>query len=181
LIRPELLHLFPLFAMLTWASFTDLRERKIRNWLTLTVMLTGLAQSFTPFHTVTPGQAALGLLVGFGIPFILFAIGALGGGDVKLLAGVGAWLGPFGALGVFMAAAIIGMVIVLIQALWQRRLLQLIYNSALVAINVAHVQEVGIEHVKATGASARSVDRPLPYAIPIFLAVLVLKTGMLHL
>ena len=43
--QPALSHLVPLFALLVWAAVTDLRERKIRNWLTLSLMASGLAQS----------------------------------------------------------------------------------------------------------------------------------------
>jgi prepilin peptidase CpaA len=169
--RVQLLHLAPLLAMLLLAAIGDLRERKIRNWLTVAIMLTGLARSFTPAHSVAPGGAGLGLLVGFGLMFVLFAMGAVGGGDVKLLAGVGAWLGPAPTLCVFAVEAIIGMLIVLVQAAWQRRLSDLFHNSMLLVVNVAHVKELGIEHVTATGQSTRSVDRPLPYAVPVFLAV----------
>jgi prepilin peptidase CpaA len=168
------LHLAPLFALLIWSAVTDLRERKIRNWLTLTLMISGLVQSFTPAHIVTPGVSALGLLTGFGITFVLFALGAIGGGDVKLMAGVGAWVGPAGILAIFCIAAVFGMTIVLIQASVQGRLITLMRNSALVAVNLAHLNELGIKHVSATGRSARSVDRPLPYAVPVLLAVAAL-------
>ena len=168
--------------MLGWASVSDLRERRIRNWLTLSMVITGLAQSFTPVHTVTPGPAVLGFLAGFGITFILFALGALGGGDVKLLAGVGTWIGPIPVLSVFVIAAIIGMIIVLAQAVWQGRLNVLVRNSMLLTINLVHLNDVGIEHVTKTGRAARSVDRPLPYAIPVSLAVaaLAIKSYVYH-
>ena len=169
-----ILHLAPLFAMLAWASVTDLRERRIRNWLTLTMIITGLAQSFTPARIVSPGASALGVLVGFSLPFLLFALGAIGAGDVKLLTGVGAWLGPVGILSVFVIEAVIGMIIVLAQALWQGRLAALLHNSVLLTINLAHFKEVGIEHVTATGRASRSIDKPLPYAVPVLLAVAAL-------
>lgn len=169
--RVQLLHLVPLFLMLAWASVQDLRSRRIRNWLTLSMILLGLAQSFTPGHTTTPGNSLLGFAAGFGLTFVLFAMGALGGGDVKLMAGVGAWLGPAPTLCVFAIQALFGMVIVLAQAAWQRRLAALFHNSMLLLVNVAHVRELGIEHVTATGQSSRSVSRPLPYAVPVFLAV----------
>jgi prepilin peptidase CpaA len=172
--KTALLHLLPLFVMLSIAAVSDLRSRKIRNWLTFSLVLTGLAQSFTAVHTVAPMASLLGLAAGFGLTFLLFAMGALGGGDVKLLAGVGAWVGPMPVLAVFCLAAVAGMVIVLAQALWQGRLRQLLHNSALVAVNIAHVSELGVAHATATGKSCRSVDRPLPYAVPVFLGVAAL-------
>ena len=39
---------------------------------------------------------------------------------------------------------------------------------------IKDVNDVGLDHVKATGQSSRSIDRPLPYAVPVFLAVLTL-------
>ena len=168
-----MMHLAPLFAMLSWAAVGDIRDRRIRNWLTLSIALTGLAQSFAPAHTVSPLASVTGLAAGFALTFVLFALGALGGGDVKLLAGIGAWLGPGPVLAVFAIEAIAGMVIVLVQAAWQGRLRVLFRNSALVAVNLAHLNELGVEHVTATGRSSRSVDRPLPYAVPVFIAVLI--------
>ena len=164
---PVYIRLIPLFVLLVWAAAVDLRARRIPNWLTLTVAITGLTQSFFAARTTSPGSAVLGLLVGFTLPFLLFAIGALGGGDVKLLAGVGAWVGPGPALAVFALAAIVGMVVVIAQALYQRRLGTLVSNSALLTVNLIHLNDVGVEHAAATGQSCRSVDRPLPYAVPV--------------
>jgi len=168
-----ILSLVPLFAMLVWAAMVDLRSRRIPNWLTFSMILTGIAQSFMG-SMLTPAQAGQGLLVGFGLTFVLFAIGALGGGDVKLLAGVGAWTGVAGVVFVFASAAIIGMVMVLSQSLAQGRLRILLRNSAMVAVNVMHIDAVGVEHASETGKSCRSVDRPLPYAVPVLLGGVLL-------
>lgn len=175
----QLLPLIPLLAMLTWAAIEDLHSRRIRNWLTFSMILTGFVQSFIGPSSVTPGGALLGFLVGAFLPMVLFALGAVGGGDVKLLAGVGAWLGPMAAFEIFCAEAVIGMLIVLAQAAAQGRLRVLSRNSAVLAINLFHVSDVGLEHTTATGKSCRSVDRPLPYAVPVLLAVLALLAGWL--
>src|SRR5439155_15849311 len=108
--RFELLALAPMLAMLVIAAAVDWRTRRIPNWLTVLMMLSGLAGSFLAGHVASPGQAMLGMVVGFAIPFVLFAMGALGGGDVKLLAGIGAWLGPIIVVKIFRAAAVVGMV-----------------------------------------------------------------------
>jgi len=164
----------PLLVLLVVACGTDLRARRIPNWLTFTTVLAGLLQSFTAIHTVGPYGSVLGLLSGFGLTFVLFALGALGGGDVKLMAGVGAWIGPMPTVAVFSVTALIGMVIVLVQALWQGRLRSLLLNTTVLTINLVHLQDVGIEHAQATGKSCRSVDRPLPYAVPVLLAVILI-------
>ena len=93
---------------------------------------------------------------------------------MKLMAGVGAWVGPGPVVAVFAITAIIGMVIVLTQATLQGRLRTLLNNTTLLTINLVHLQDVGLEHTQATGRSCRSVDRPLPYAVPVLLAVLLM-------
>ena len=163
----------PLLVMLVVAAIIDGRHRRIPNWLTVTLMLSGLAQSFTAIHLTRPSMAALGILAGFVLMLGQFALGGLGGGDVKLLMGVGAWVGPLPLLAVFAGASIVGMIIVITQALWQGRFKILLNNSAVVAVNLAHLKQVGVEHAIATGQSCRSVDRPLPYAVPVLLATVV--------
>jgi prepilin peptidase CpaA len=124
--------------------------------------------------TCTPGESILGFLVGFALTFILFALRAVQGGDVKLLAGVGAWLGPVGALQVFCVEAIVGALLVVSQAAAQGRLRKLVNNSAVLAVNLVHVKDVGLDHVAATGRSTRTVEVRLPYAVPLLVAVLIL-------
>lgn len=172
--QQTLLAAAPLGAALIWAAVQDLHSRRIPNVLTFALVLCGIAQSFMDSGTVSPMQSLLGFATGFMLTFVLFAIGALGGGDVKLLAGVGAWLGPQMALAVFAAAAIVGMVIVLVQALAQGRLTTLFRNTAVVGINLMHLRDVGVEHAAATGRGCRSVERPLPYAVPVLIATVLL-------
>src|SRR4051812_22980547 len=88
-----LLAFAPMLALLVWAACIDVRSRRIPNWLCLTLILTGLTRSFFAHSDVTPLGALAGFGLGFGLGFLLFAIRALGGGDVKLLAGVGTWIG----------------------------------------------------------------------------------------
>jgi len=83
-------------------------------------------------------------------------------------------VGPGPVVAVFAITAIIGMVIVLTQAAVQGRLRTLLTNTTLLTINLVHLQDVGLEHAQATGRSCRSVDRPLPYAVPVLLAVLLM-------
>jgi prepilin peptidase CpaA len=160
----------PLLVLLLLAAATDLRNRKIPNWLTLLLILGGIAQSFFASHLAGPGSAVIGVLAGAAIPFLLFAMGALGAGDVKLMAGVGAWLGPVAALMVFIIAAIVGMIIVIVQAVVEGRLQLLTQNSLAITLSLLHIREVGSEHVTRTGQSARSLDKPLPYAVPVMIA-----------
>lgn len=75
------------------AAITDLWSFKIYNALTVPLVVFGLA-----YHGITGGipaftGSASGAGVGFGLFFLVFLLGGMGGGDVKLMAGIGAWLG----------------------------------------------------------------------------------------
>ncbi len=170
----RLLSLLPLLLMVALAAVQDLRTRKIRNWLTLSLGWSGLLCSLFALTRISPMQSVLGLLAGFALTFVLFAMGALGGGDVKLVAGVGAWIGPTNVLAVFVLAALVGLVIVLSQSLAQGRVATLFRNSAVLLLNIRHMHDLGADHVEQTAKSCRSVDRPLPYAVPVFFATLLL-------
>ena len=166
-----LLQLLPMLALVSAAAFIDLRNRRIPNWLTLILLTTGLARSFA--GGITPAQAFLGALVGFALPFVLFAMGALGGGDVKLLAGVGAWMGAIGVLKVFAIAAIVGMVMVLVQSARHGRLRSLFRDSALVTINVMHPNAAALNDVLENSRATQPMQSALPYAVPVLAGVLL--------
>ncbi len=85
-------HIAVLLVCLT-AAVTDLRGGHIPNWLTLPPLVIG------PLYWGATGglgglaQSLLGLLLCGLVPLVLFLRGAIGGGDVKLLAAVGALAG----------------------------------------------------------------------------------------
>jgi prepilin peptidase CpaA len=162
--------LLPMFALLAWAAVHDVRTRRIPNLLNLVLFLTGLSVSFTGMWKISPAQAGLGALAGLGLTLPLFVIGAVGGGDVKMLTALGAWLGPIGVLLVFLARAVIGLPIVIGQALAHGRLRILFRNAALLTMGAAHAGETGIGHFAEMGKNAKSVDKPLPWAVPVFAA-----------
>lgn len=176
-----LIPMIPLVLLLVWAAAEDLRARRIPNVITLTLLLSGLMRAAIFDGTPTFGQAMAGMGVGFGLTFILFALGAMGGGDVKLMAAVGAWVGPWGALAVYCIAAVVGLVIVIGQAWASGRLGVLLRNSGLIVVNLLHLRQVGVDHARATGQGCRSVSKPLPYAVPVLLAVGVLLAAPLML
>jgi prepilin peptidase CpaA len=84
---------WPTLIVLAVATVTDLRSRRIPNWLVLPFLLAGLV--FGAFHGAHGLMHSLaGLGVG-AVPFgILSLMGGMGMGDVKLCAAIGAWIGP---------------------------------------------------------------------------------------
>lgn len=97
----------------------DLRTRKIPNWLTVAALALALA-----FHVATAGLAGLGTAlagfgVGFGILFVLWIIGGGGGGDVKLMGALGAWLGPWLTMIVFIGSGVLALVGMVLLFTWR--------------------------------------------------------------
>jgi prepilin peptidase CpaA len=161
----------PLLILLGIAVALDVRTRRIPNWLTLTIVVTGLANAFVHGTPSSPSQSLLGLLVGFGILIVPYVLGAMGAGDVKMLAGVGAWLGPWATAQTYVVAAMAGLAIVLVQSIVTWRLTRLISNSTLIVANFANYAQVGRDAVVVSGRSMQSVDRPLPYAVSTIIGV----------
>jgi len=81
------------FTALTIATLTDLRKREIPDTLSAGLLVLALLAKCLGWHPVS----WTGILIGFGaaflVSFALFAMGGFGGGDVKLLAALGATLG----------------------------------------------------------------------------------------
>jgi prepilin peptidase CpaA len=99
--------LFVLSLGLATAVFTDVRTRRIPNWLTGAMAAGGFGLAFGG-GTVTPLQALLGLMVGLLLMLPGHVIGATGAGDVKLMAAIGAVVGPDLALRAFLYSAVAG-------------------------------------------------------------------------
>ena len=89
------------------AVVIDVRTRRIPNWLTGAIAGGGFGLAFGG-GSVTPSQAALGVLVGLLLMLPGHVIGATGAGDVKLMAAVGAFLGPGMTFRAFLYAAVAG-------------------------------------------------------------------------
>ncbi len=89
-------------------GWTDLRSRRIPNWLTLSGVILGIG-----FNTLLLQQKGFKLAVGgLGLALLiylpLYLIRAMGAGDVKFMAAVGSLVGADNWLGVFLTTAILG-------------------------------------------------------------------------
>lgn len=108
---------FNLVVLIT-ASLTDVLSRRIPNWLVVPFLVSGLF-----VQSATGGWSGFGRsLSGAGLAVLLFGVPcflrAMGMGDLKLAAGVGAWVGPYQFFIAFVITGIAGAVIAAAYALF---------------------------------------------------------------
>ena len=125
-----------MIAVAATAAATDARTGLIPNWVTLPPLLAALV-----LHFITMGTGGLllslaGALVCGLIPYLLFRHGSMGGGDVKLLAALGA----LGGAEVGLEIEVLGMSIAAVYALgylaWRGGLARTLVSSLWLVVNV---------------------------------------------
>lgn len=100
--------LVALVALLVTAVGMDIRSSRIPNWLTFPSMGFALAMHawFNGIHGTLFCLAGLG--AGLGLLLLFYVAGGIGAGDVKLMAAIGAMVGPHGVLAVALLSALTG-------------------------------------------------------------------------
>ncbi len=114
--------------LLILSAFWDLKYRRIPNWATLPAIVLGLGINGLSGGWTGLRTSGFGFLVGFGALLVLFVLGWMGGGDVKLIAAVGALKGyPFIVSALFYSL-LVGVVIGVAMLIWNRRVLRTFRN-----------------------------------------------------
>ena len=113
----------------TVGAVKDLRGRIIPNWLTYGGISAGLG-----FRIAIAGWTAfkigfLGLLIGGGFFYLLFLLGGMGGGDVKLMAAVASWAGTLQTIHILTIAALAGGVLAIVSMIRHKQVLSVMENS----------------------------------------------------
>src|SRR5262245_31199261 len=147
------------------AAVIDGYKLKVPNWITFPMILSGWAVSTISFGWQGLVWSLVGTAVGLALLLPAYAIGGMGAGDVKLLAGVGAWVWGTTTLYAFAVSAIVGGVIAVIMVLlgrtWTKHQSQfwMIFNEILTVKDP--------EKLATIAAQRKSSMLLLPYGIPI--------------
>ena len=155
--------------LLTLACISDLRTRRIPNVLTFSSAACALL-----FHLITGGWTAAawsvgGYALGAALFFPMFALRGMGAGDVKLLAAVGAWLGPGQVALVALATSIAGGVLGLVVAVGYGYLRTALSNLWML---LTHWRVAGVRPLPAVTLQGAKGPR-LAYAVPIAIGTVV--------
>jgi prepilin peptidase CpaA len=147
------------------AAAWDIRSRRIPNRLTYSAVLAGLAMrtGLAGWNGLLDGT--LGLLTGGGIFILLFLVRGMGGGDVKLMAGIGSWAGFEQTLVILITTALFGGLMAVAYMLYYRRAGRTFRNVG----SLLHFHATsGLQpHPDINLSNPKAVR--LPYAVPIAL------------
>jgi prepilin peptidase CpaA len=164
--------------VLVVAAIIDGRSLKVPNWLTFPFAAGGVLFSFWPGGLSTVDSLA-GLALGLALLLPLYAVGGMGAGDVKLLAGVGAWVGPAITLWSFVATVLVGAAMAIFM----------MARSGKFFSHVVQIREIAAEWWAVRDpvalAQTAAVRKPrmllLPYGIPMAIGTIIyfLEAGLL--
>ena len=160
---------WPTFAVLGVATFTDLRSRRIPNWLVLPFLLVGLALSTWMHGWQGLGQSLGGALLGLVIYGVLFWMGGMGAGDVKLCAAIGAWVGPQQLILALVLTGMVGGVMVFCWAVFGGFLKELFTGASSLAFGWK--EKGGVRDPEMV--LANPLRRKMPYAPAIAIGTLI--------
>jgi prepilin peptidase CpaA len=151
------------------ACWFDLRTRRIPNLLTFGAAIAGIAYAIFAHGAAGLLTSVGGWFMGCALFLPFFLLGGLGAGDVKLVAAIGAWLGPIIAFWVALYAMMAGGILAVVLALATGYLRQALTNLSLLLM---HWRVAGIRPLsELTLADARGPR--LPYALPITVGTVV--------
>ncbi len=169
-----LLPLIVLGVLLALAVWNDLRTRRIPNTLVFGGALVGLLLNgvlpagaglfIEPFGAIGFLGALAGWGVGLALLLPMYALRALGAGDVKMMAMVGAFVGAWPVAGITLLTLLAGGVLALVVALFNGRLKLMVGNT---------VQMIKYSLIRSLAGEMAKVEAPaeasgrLPYALAI--------------
>lgn len=129
-----------LLALVTAAALFDVLTRRIPNWLTVTGVVCGLGLNGALGGWAGLGWACAGLGLALLIYVPLFLLRAMGGGDVKLMSGVGALIGPKNWIVLFLVTSILGGLLALLLVLMKGRMARTMQNVWTIFREVARLR-----------------------------------------
>jgi len=159
------------------AAVIDGIQLKVPNWLTFPMIISGWIYAMVAFQMngegwyVGLGWSMFGTAVGLALLLPAYAIGGMGAGDVKLLAGVGAWVFVEATFYAFCATCVVGavmaVVMVLMKGQWKKHKDQFfhILNEIITIKNPEALSEIA--------ADRKSSMMLLPYGIPICIGAIL--------
>jgi prepilin peptidase CpaA len=143
------------------AMYSDLRWRRIPNYLILPAVALGILLNFLGDGLSGMLQAFFGLVVGMSLLLLPYLLGGMGGGDVKLMGALGTLLGSHAILNVFLYTSLVGGVIAIVVAVSNQSLIETFKRIWL------FLKCIFLFQAPSTGALVFKKSPTMPYGVAI--------------
>jgi len=157
------------FVLVTLCVASDVRTRRIPNLLCGAGMAAGLVLNGIYFGSHGLLSSAVGLLVTVALLLFPFAMGGIGGGDVKMMGAIGALLGPYAGFATLLAGLAFGGAIMGVHLARRRRLGETVLTVCTMVSASILGRSLDPLRVSATQPGAIA----LPYSLPLGLGTVV--------
>ncbi len=160
-----------LLIFLAVAAWTDVQRGMVYNWITYPGILSGLLLNYFESGRLGLEDGITGFLVLGGIVLLIFLFGGTGGGDVKLLAMMGAFLGLHDGIEAMLWTFVFGAISALAVLIWQLGALHILKKT---------IQHLGYlirarSWVSLTPEERKPLQRTLFLAPAALVAVVIVK------
>jgi prepilin peptidase CpaA len=147
------------------AAVIDVWKLKVPNLITFPLIVSGWI-----FWAVMGGWAGIGFslvgtVVGLSLLLVPYAVGGMGAGDVKLLAGVGAWVGASTTFWAFCVSAMVGAVMAIAMMVWKRSYGKNSANLKQILFEFVYLRDISL--IADSAAMRKSSMMLLPYGLPL--------------
>lgn len=172
-------HIWLVSIVLVVAAVIDGWKLKVPNWITFPFVISGWVYSTAMFGWEGLGWSMAGTAVGLALLMPAYAIGGMGAGDVKLLAGVGAWIWGTATFYAFACSAIVGGLLAVLMVVFRRRWQHHLTQFRQIINEILIVRDPNA--LSAIAADRKCTMLLLPYGIPIAIGTIAyfIWTGML--
>ena len=165
---------YPLLAFLALFAACDLSTRRIPNALSFPAMVAGIVVNMALFGLPGALVGLAGLLTATAIFLPVFALGGIGGGDVKMMAAVGAFLGPELTLAAMVFGMVLGGVVMVVVLARRGVLVEKLRATAMMLWSAFSIRS--LEPLRAPATEPGAIA--LPYSVPLALGtVAALRFG----
>jgi len=148
-------------------AYFDYKWRRIPNFITFSMIITGFILHIIVWGWSGFQSSLVGCLIGGGIFFILYWLGGMGAGDVKLVGGIGALLGADKIIPVILSACFIGGLMAIIK---------IIKSPSRVNVEMGHVVKKWFRKEKSITNNPEDVisrNETIPYGIAIVIGTII--------
>lgn len=147
------------------AAWIDGKELRVPNWLTFAFIGTGWIYSFCAFGWEGLWWSFGGTAVGLVLLLPAYAIGGMGAGDVKLLAGIGSWMYITHTFHAFVWTAVVGAIMAVAMVVYRKSISKHSTQFMSIVSEILTIRDPN--QLAAIAADRKPTMMLLPYGIPM--------------